>query len=291
MTAAAAYGASLGVAGLLAAAAVRARNRNRVLDRLGADPRALSSRDRARAMSGLAASRGWSGPAASYVALLATAGAVAGAAGFHLAGPVGGLAALVGVPVTMDRWSVRRVVAGRAVAQEQLRDAVVALAAGARAGLSLRRALERAAEEAEPPLRGLLVGAVRRLSLGQRIEDSLAGLAEELGSPDARLLVAILHVHRRTGGDLPTLLDEVGAIIAGRAQARRELRSLTAQGRASGAVLAVLPIAFVTLLSWTGGDGLGAYYRTVEGSLFLVAGLLCEGLGFLWIRRILRERP
>ncbi|HEX2031022.1 MAG TPA: type II secretion system F family protein [Actinomycetota bacterium] len=282
---------SLGVAGLLAAAAVHARHRDRMLNRLGAERARRAGRERAGSLSRLAASRGLRGGPSAYTALLAGTGAVAGAAGFHLVGPVGGMAALVGAPVAVDRWLLRRVLATRALAQEQLRDAVAALAAGARAGLSLRRALERAAVEAEPPLRGLLEGATRRLSLGQPLEESLARLAGGVGSPDARLLVAILHVHRRTGGDLPTLLDEVAEIVAGRAQARRQLRALTAQGRASGAVLALLPIAFVTLLSWTGGDGLGAYYRTLEGSLLLLGGLVCEGLGFLWIRRILRAGP
>jgi tight adherence protein B len=68
------------------------------------------------------------------------------------------------------------------------------------------------------------------------------------------------------------------------------MRALTAQGRASGAVLAVLPIAFVTLLSWSGGDGLGDFYRTPAGSLLLVVGLACDVLGFLWIQRIVRPR-
>lgn len=291
MNVAVAYGAGLGVAGLLAAAAIRAGHRERILERLGAQRRVRERRERSGAVNRLAASRGWTGPAGTYLAALAAAAAVGGVTGFHLAGPVGGLAAFGGTPLGVDRWFLRRVGASRAVAREQLRDTVASLAAGARAGLSLRRAVERAAEEADPPLRNLLDAAVRRLSLGERLEESLARLAKDLGSSDARLLVGILHLHRRTGGDLPTLLDEVAAIMAGRAQARRQLRALTAQGRASGAVLAVLPIAFVTLLSGTGGDGLGAYYRTLEGSLLLLGGLVCEGLGFLWIRRILRSEP
>jgi tight adherence protein B len=75
-------------------------------------------------------------------------------------------------------------------------------------------------------------------------------------------------------------------VVADRVRSRREVRSLTAQGRASGAVLAVLPVAFVALLSGTGGEALGAFYRSPLGASLLVAGLVCEVLGFLWIRRI-----
>jgi tight adherence protein B len=77
-------------------------------------------------------------------------------------------------------------------------------------------------------------------------------------------------------------------VIGQRVETRRQVRALTAQGRASGAVLAVLPIAFVGLLSGTSGDGLGAFYRTLPGAGLLLGGLVCELLGFLWLSRIVR---
>jgi tight adherence protein B len=124
--------------------------------------------------------------------------------------------------------------------------------------------------------------------MGEPLEAALAGLASEIDSAEVALLVAALGVHQRTGGELPTMLEEVADIIGQRVDSRRQVRALTAQGRASGVVLAVLPVAFVTLLSGTSGDGLGAFYRTPLGSGLLTAGLLCEAVGFLWIRRIVR---
>jgi tight adherence protein B len=84
------------------------------------------------------------------------------------------------------------------------------------------------------------------------------------------------------------MLDEVTDIVGGRTETRRQARALSAQGRASGAVLAVLPVAFVGLLSGTSGSGLGAFYRTATGSALLLAGLALQGVGFLWLRRIAR---
>jgi tight adherence protein B len=74
--------------------------------------------------------------------------------------------------------------------------------------------------------------------------------------------------------------------VGQRVEARRGSRALTAQGRASGAVLAVLPVAFVALLSGTGGNGLGAFYRTPLGASLLLLGTLLDAAGFAWIRRI-----
>jgi tight adherence protein B len=206
--------------------------------------------------------------------------------GYRLAGPVGA-AALVIVAALMDR--ARRARSDRArreLEEEQLGDVVAGLAAASRAGLSLRRSLYDVAVETEEPLRRRLRVVLTRLDLGEPIEASLAPVASV--SPDGRMLAAVLVIHARVGGDLPALLDEVARVVRNRIDGRRHARALTAQGRASGAVLAVLPIAFVGLLSGTSGNALGAFYRTWAGSLLLLVGLALEGAGFMWLRRIMR---
>jgi tight adherence protein B len=210
--------------------------------------------------------------------------------GWRLAGPVGSVAgALTGGGLV--EWRLARRRARRLETLElQLREAVMALSAAVRAGLSVIRGLEEAVRDAEEPLRSTLEGLLHRVEVGEPLEEALAGLAVDLRSSEAGLLVTALSVHRRSGGELPAMLEEVAEIIRQRVDARRQVRALTAQGRASGAVLAVLPVAFVTLLSGTSGDGLGAFYRTPVGVALLSVGLLCEALGFLWIQRIVRVR-
>jgi tight adherence protein B len=219
-------------------------------------------------------------------ALRVMAAAGGGATGFWLAGPVGALAGVVAAEVGRHAAHSRDARANRDRLDQQLAEAIVTISAAVRAGLSVRRALEEAHRGSEPPLRDPLARVIDRLGVGQEIDSSLEMFAREIDSPDGQLITTLLGVHRRTGGNLPSLLDDVAVVIGQRAETRRQLRALTAQGRASGAVLAVLPIAFVGLLSWTSGDGLGAYYRTSPGAVLLLSGLVCDLLGFLWIRRI-----
>lgn len=285
--------AGAAVAAAVAARAVSTGWRHHLLARLGHTSRDVRPDEPRSGVRGglLGQVRGlMQTPRASRLAWGAMAAAAAAPVGLRLAGPVGALAGAVVVATAGRAMSARREAARREAVERQLRDAVATLAAGVRAGLSVRRALQEAAGESEEPLRALLEEVLRGLALGRPIEEALGPLARSGLSADIRLLVALLEVHSRTGGDLPTLLDEVSEVIAQRAAVRRELRALTAQGRASGAVLAVLPIAFVSLLSGTSGDGLGAFYRTLPGSALLAAGLACDLLGFVWIRRIARPR-
>jgi tight adherence protein B len=216
------------------------------------------------------------------------AAAAGAAAGFWLAGLVGGLAGVVAAEVVQRVARSRSLGRNHDLLDEQLREAMATLSAAVRAGLSVRLALEEANRASEPPLRQELAGLLTRLRVGQPIDVALERFARQIDSPDATLLATLLTVHRRTGGDLPALLDEAAGVVGQRAESRRQVRALTAQGRASGAVLAVLPIAFVGLLSGTSGDGLGAFYRSLPGAGLLLAGLVCELLGFVWISRIVR---
>ena len=286
------FGVAVGVAGWLLAGAVALREREAIQRALGSPARAdRRRRQKPGALRSLLAARAarhrWPWKPWSYPASLA-AGATAGLfLGWHLAGPIGALAASAGGPVALEAFASRRRTTDAHRLENQLREAVATLSAAVRAGLSVRRGLEEAAEGSESPLREHLESAIHQMKMGEPPEAALGRLGSRIHLPDLPLFVNALSVGRRTGGNLPVLLDEIGRVIAQRSEARREVRVITAQGRASGAVLAALPVAFVALLSGTGGDGLGAFYRTPMGSALLAAGLVCAGAGHLWIRRIL----
>jgi tight adherence protein B len=285
-------GAAVAVCGWLLSLSVASRRDARLARRLTTDERFGKRHRRASVAASrwqaVASGRGWPGRGETYAAALATAAFVGAVFGGRIAGPVGGIAGALGGPSAVEGWLARRRAADVPRSEEQLREIVGALAAAVRAGRSVRLALEEAARDAEAPLSDDLHAALRAMDVGEPIDGALQRLASRPVLPDARLLVTALAVHRRTGGELPVLLDELSDVIGQRLEARREARALLAQGRASGAVLAVLPVAFVALLSGTGGDGLGAFYRTPLGSVLLLAGLALDGLGFVWIRRLVR---
>ncbi|MGH2677850.1 MAG: type II secretion system F family protein [Actinomycetota bacterium] len=233
--------------------------------------------------------RSWPGRPWSFVLAIAGCAFLGAAVGELLAGPVAALAGAAGGPFVLLSIVARRAAAEQVRAEEHLQEAILALAAATRAGLSIRRAVEEAARDAGPPLDAELARVIDRLDVGDSLESALSSLASRLELRDIGLVVTVLSLHRRTGGDLPAMLEQVAEVVGDRVRSRREVRAITAQGRASGAILAVLPVAFVALLSGTGGEALGAFYRTPLGAGLLLAGLACEALGFWWIRRIVHR--
>ncbi|HYY09108.1 MAG TPA: type II secretion system F family protein [Actinomycetota bacterium] len=202
-------------------------------------------------------------------------------------GPLPGLATVAAIAVGFHVRSRRRAANARRRREEQLADAVAAIAAGIRSGLSLTQSLAHARDEAGHPLREDLTNMVSRIETGVPIREALSGWAEQLDSEDARLIVGVLDLHRRSGGDLPTVLDNLVRTLRDRRAAQREVRALTAQARLSAVILGSLPIGFFAFLVLTSRKEMLDAMAAPLGRIAVVVGLGLEGVAFLWIRRLL----
>jgi len=207
-----------------------------------------------------------------------------------VAGPVisiaGGACAVFAVFLVRRRRRSGR----RQRASEQIADAVTAVAAGLRAGLSLPQAFAYARDEAEEPLRGELRDLVDAIDTGTPMTDALCEWADAHGSEDARLIAGVLDLHRRSGGDLPAVLDGLTSTLRERRAAQRDVRALTAQARLSGVILGLLPIGFFAFLLVTSRREMLDAIGTPLGGTALGIGLALELVAFAWIRHLLEVR-
>ena len=177
--------------------------------------------------------RGPDRPALDARRLARWAPAGAAAAGWLIAALPGSVAGLAAGAVVPRIWERRRAKSRAALLEDQLAEAVSSLAAGMRAGLSLTRAIAFAADEAEQPLAASLASVADRTDLGTPLDAALREWVHATASSDARLLAGVLDLHRRTGGELPSVLDGVASTLRERRAAAREVRALTAQARLS----------------------------------------------------------
>ena len=215
---------------------------------------------------------------------------IGGMVGSRLAG-ITGLMSGAALGAVAPRVAKRRMVHRTAQALEaQLAELVEAWALAIRSGLSVGQALESAAAQVQEPMASLVGQILAERRVGTPFEALLRRFGEAVGSEEAKLLVLVVTIHRKTGGNLARALEELAATIRYRLTARRELRALTAQGRISGAVLGFLPIGFFLVLALTSQRELAPVYRSAQGSSMIVTGLLLEALAYVWIRRLLRVR-
>jgi tight adherence protein B len=228
------------------------------------------------------------GPSAPSAASVASAGLLCAVLGFLLAGLPGAIAGGVAGAVAPRSVARRRAARAAATIDRQVGEFAEGVASAVRGGLSISQAVEFAAEEAEQPLRRATSAMLGSRRMGMPLTDALDGFADTVGTEETRLLALVLGVHHRSGGNVADALDEITSTIRHRLDLRRELRAITAQGRISGAILGVLPLAFFLVLSVTSRGELEPVVRSPAGVVLVSSGLALEALAYLWIRRLLR---
>jgi tight adherence protein B len=169
---------------------------------------------------------------------------------------------------------------------EQLVDALHAMSAAFRAGLSFPQALESVAEESDPPLSHEFRIVVRELRVGREIPDALANAAQRTGSEDMDLVATTTAVAQGLGGNMAEMLESIARTTEARFRIEGKIRALTAQGKLQGWVVACMPLILGLIFNWMRPDLMGPMMSHPFGWA-LVAGIIALEIGGIYlIRRI-----
>jgi tight adherence protein B len=170
--------------------------------------------------------------------------------------------------------------------EEQLPDAIDMLGRAIRAGHPLSSGLKMVADEAKEPVAGEFRRTHEEHRFGLAFEDAMLAMADRVGIVDVRILVTAILIQREVGGNLAEVLDNLASVIRARFTIRRQLRVYTAQGRFSGYVLAVLPIAVGTAIYSLNPSYTMLLFTDPMGKLMTITAVIFQIIGFLWIRKI-----
>lgn len=173
----------------------------------------------------------------------------------------------------------------------QLGDMLTMVANALRAGFSFMQAFELISREMDAPMGREVQLVVNEVNLGNTLESALDNMQRRVASPDFELVVTAVLIQRQVGGDLASILDTISETIAERVRMRREVMALTAQGRLSGIVVAVIPVALGLFLEIVNPGHLKPLLETDLGRMFIIGAIIMDMIGFLVIKRIVDIRP
>lgn len=168
----------------------------------------------------------------------------------------------------------------------QLGDMLTMVANALRAGFSFMQAFELIAREMDAPMGREVQLVVNEVNLGNTLESALDNMQRRVASPDFELVVTAVLIQRQVGGDLASILDTISETIAERVRMRREVMTLTAQGRASALVVSCIPIGLAAAVSILNPNYLKPLIETELGRMFIVAAVILQLIGFIVIHRI-----
>ena len=208
------------------------------------------------------------------------------AAAFALKGALFGFIALVIIglapPATLSALANRRLKAFTS----QLPDTLQLLASSLRAGFSFLQGVEAVANESPNPMGGELRRVLIEARLGRPVEEALQDCADRMKSADFDWAVMAVRIQREVGGNLAELLQTVGETMIERERLRRDVKSLTAEGRVSAIVLGILPPALGVLFYVTNPTYIKVLFTHVGGEIALGIATLAIVIGFYWMKKI-----
>ena len=172
--------------------------------------------------------------------------------------------------------------------ETMLPDTLQLLSGTLRAGYSMMQGVEAVSQEVSEPMGRELRRVVTEARLGRPLEESLDAVAERMDSRDFAWAVMAIRIQREVGGNLSELLMTVAETMTQRERLRRDVKSLTAEGRISAYVLAILPVALGFAMYVINPDYMSALFDETIGKVMLGGATVMMIGGFMWMQSIVK---
>jgi tight adherence protein B len=198
--------------------------------------------------------------------------------------PLGVLAGWAVVRVTLTERIRRR----RAAFDEQLPNVLQLIAGSLQSGFSLPQALDAVVRENTQPASGEFSRALAETRLGVELPDALVGVASRMESVDLRWVIMAIRIQHETGGNLAEVLRNTVATMRERGYLRRQVRTLSAEGRLSAYVLLALPVGVGGWLFYSDPAYMRPLYATAYGLTMLIGAVVLVTVGAFWMRNLIR---
>ena len=231
----------------------------------------------------------------AYVVMLAVITTIVAVVGAAIVASLGAplawliyLALVIAVPLagrTVLGYLTRK---RRAKFADQLDDTLQLMSSGLRAGHSLARAIDAVSREAEAPTSEEFARIINENRLGMDLGEAIMRGARRMKSDDLAWTSQAVDIHREVGGNLSEVLDHVAETIRERNQIRRQVATLSSEGRVSANVLMALPIGIALLLSVISPGYLSVFVTTPIGWLMVAVSVVLFIVGAIWMRAITR---
>src|SRR5687768_13967270 len=106
-------------------------------------------------------------------------------------------------------------------------------------------------------------------------------------SPDFAWAVMAIRIQREVGGNLSELLMTVADTMTQRERLRRDISALTAEGRISAIVLAILPVAIGFIMYSINPEYMKVLFNETSGKLMLTGSIILAAAGFWWMKKVI----
>ena len=170
--------------------------------------------------------------------------------------------------------------------ESQLSDALMIASNCLKSGLTFNQAMDTISSECDDPIKSEFKRTVNEITFGSSQDEALEAMAKRVKSEDFDLVVSAVSIQRQTGGNLSEILDPIAGTIRERYKIKGEIKTMTGQGRVSGMIIGVLPIALLLIMSLINKELIMTLFTTTIGKTLIIISVCLETVGAIVINKI-----
>ena len=174
----------------------------------------------------------------------------------------------------------------RALLASQLRQSLQNIVHALRVGVGFTQALDYAGKEGAMPLAGEWQRVLQSVRLGTSLSEAMEELARRNPIKEMKWFVAAIQITQSTGGSLADVLETLSATLQEQQILRDKVSALTAQGKASGALLSLLPFLMMGALYIVAPDIAMPLFVTSTGQSVIAGVIVSVAIGGVVIKKI-----
>lgn len=168
---------------------------------------------------------------------------------------------------------------------EGLPDMITTIVGSLRSGYSFSQAMKTVAEECESPIRDEVALMLKEMNYGISMEEALNNLSTRMPSSDLEMMIQSVLIQRQVGGNLANILEIIVKTIRDRNKIQRQVHTLTSQGRLSGKVIGLLPVALGGMIYMINPGYINPMFTSAFGIAIISAGVISGVIGFILIHK------
>jgi tight adherence protein B len=197
------------------------------------------------------------------------------------------LAAFVGI-LGLPRWVLARLIKRRQNKfVDEFANAIDVIVRGVKSGLPLIECLAIIARESPQPIAEEFTEIVEQQRVGVPLSEAFERMMARMPLPEVRFFAIVIGIQQQAGGNLSEALGNLSGVLRDRKRLQAKVRALSAEAKASAAVLGALPFIVMVLVYITTPSYISILWTTQFGQFLLAAAGIWMSMGVLVMRKMI----
>lgn len=191
---------------------------------------------------------------------------------------------ILGVP----RWVLSRMTKWRqSKFVNEFANAIDVIVRGVKSGLPLNECLAIIARESPSPIREEFHELVEQQRVGVPLSECFDRMLTRLPLPEVKFFAIVIAIQQQAGGNLSEALGNLAGVLRDRKRLQAKVKALSAEAKASAAVLGALPFIVMSMVYLTSPNYISLLWTTKVGQFLLLAAAGWMTMGLLVMRKMI----